>query len=194
MPSVPKEHENNFVDEVLSDNDEYLFAVEDLFKDQVFETQENVKIANQNVAALVDIGALVDILNMQTFNEITKRLQKPLKLKRTKTKVCTYWKDDPPLKILGEVNTVIETKTEFLESTFFVAETRNINLSGDTFLALGLIKIDESEHMCFTKIIRKIATHKKKRWKLLRPELILNVLNISWKNTEKEFFEITLGR
>ena len=40
---------------------------------------------------------------------------------------------------------------EFLESTFFVAETKNINLfSGDTFLALGLIKIDESEHMCFT--------------------------------------------
>ena len=89
LPSVPKERENNFVDEVLSDNDEYLFAVEDLFKDEVFETWENVKVAHQNVATLVDIGALVDILNMRTFNEITKRLQKPLKLKRTKAKVCT---------------------------------------------------------------------------------------------------------
>ena len=56
-PSVPKEHENIFVDEVYSDNDEYLFAVQDLFKDQVFDTGENfittVKIAAQNVAALV---------------------------------------------------------------------------------------------------------------------------------------------
>ena len=87
-----------------------------------------MKIANQNIAAFVDIGASINILNMQTFNEINNRLQKPLKLKRTKTKVCTYGKDDPPLKILGEVDTVIETKTKFLESTFFVAETKNINL------------------------------------------------------------------
>ena len=88
---------------------------------------------------------------MRTFNEINNRLQKPLKLKRTKTKVCTYGKDDPPLKILGEVDTVIETKTKVLESNFFVAETKNINLlSGVTSLALGLIKIDKSEHICFT--------------------------------------------
>ena len=37
-PSVPKEDKNIFVDEVYSDNDEYQFAVKDLFKDQVFET------------------------------------------------------------------------------------------------------------------------------------------------------------
>ena len=61
-PSVPKEHENIFVDEVYSDNDEYLFAVKYLFKDQVFETRENfitiAKIANQNVATLVDAGEM----------------------------------------------------------------------------------------------------------------------------------------
>ena len=75
---------------------------------------------------------------MQTFKDIKSRLQKPLKLKRIKTKVCTYAKYDPPLKILGEVDTVIETKTKFVESTFFVAETKNINLlSGVTSLALG---------------------------------------------------------
>ena len=146
-PSVPKEHKNIFVDEVYSDNDEYLFAVKDLFKDQVFETRENfittVKIANQNVAALVYTGASVNILNMRTFTEINNRLEKPLNLKRTK--------DDPHLKILGEVDTVIETKTKFLESKFFVAETENINLLlGVTSLALGMIKIDKSEHMCFT--------------------------------------------
>ena len=93
-PSVPKERKNIFVDEVYSDNEEYLFAAKDLFKDRVFETRENfitkVKIVNQNVAALVDTGAEVNILNMQTFTEISNRLQKSLKLKRTKTKVCTY--------------------------------------------------------------------------------------------------------
>ena len=122
-PSVPKEHKNIFVDEVYSDNDEYLFAVKDLFKDQVFETRKNyittVKIANQNVAALVDTGASVIISNMRTFTEINNRLQKSLKLKITKTKVCTYGKHEPPLKILGEVDTVIETKIKFLESKFF---------------------------------------------------------------------------
>ena len=65
---------------------------------------------------------------MRTFTEITNRLQKPLKLKKNKTKVCTYGKDDPPLKMLGEVDIVIETKAKFLESKFFVAETKNINL------------------------------------------------------------------
>ena len=91
-PSVPKEHKNNFVDEVYSDNDKYLFAAKDLFKDQVSETREKfvttVNIANQNVAALVVTGASVNISNIRTFNEINNILQKPLKLKRTKTKVC----------------------------------------------------------------------------------------------------------
>ena len=56
------------------------------FMDQIFETRENfittVKIANQNVAALVDTGASINILNMRTFNEISNRLQNPLKQKR----------------------------------------------------------------------------------------------------------------
>ena len=79
--------------------------------------------------------------------EINSRLQKPLKLKRTKTKVCTYGKDDPSLKMLGEMDTVIESKTKFLESKVFVAETKNINLlSGVTSLALGLIKIADVFH------------------------------------------------
>ena len=109
--------QNFFVDEVYSENGEYLFAVKDLFKCRVFKTRDNfittVKIANQNVAALVDTGASVNILNMRTFMEINSRLQKPLKLKRTKTKVCTYGKDDPSLKLLGEVDTVIESKKFF---------------------------------------------------------------------------------
>ena len=87
---------------MYSDNDKYLFAVKDLFKDQVFETRENfittVKIANQNVAALVDKAASVNILNMRAFTEINNRLQKPLKLKRTETKYALTGKMTPPFQ------------------------------------------------------------------------------------------------
>lgn len=37
-PSRFQEYENRFADEVYSENYEYLFAVQGLFKDQVFET------------------------------------------------------------------------------------------------------------------------------------------------------------
>ena len=44
----------------------------------------------------------------------------------------------PSLKILGEVDTAIENKMKFLESKFFVPETKNINLlAAVTSLALG---------------------------------------------------------
>ena len=76
---------------MYSENDEDLFVVTDLFKDQVFKTRENfittVKIANENVAVIVDTGALVNILNMwTTFNKFSNRLAKFLTLKRTKRK------------------------------------------------------------------------------------------------------------
>ena len=81
--------QNFFVDEVYSDNDEYLFAVKDLLECRVFKTRENfittVKIANQNVATLVDRGASVNILNLRTFMEINSRLQKPLKKNQNKS-------------------------------------------------------------------------------------------------------------
>ena len=78
---------------------------------------------------------MVNILNMRTFNEINKKSLNTLILKATKTEVCSYVKDEPPLRIFGELDTVTETKTKFLE-----AETKNINLlSGVIFLALGLM-------------------------------------------------------
>ena len=49
------------------------------------------------------------------------------------------------------MDTVTETKTKFSENTFFVVETKSINLlSGVTSLALGLIKINKNKQMCFT--------------------------------------------
>ena len=101
LPSVPEEHKNIFVDEVYSDNDEYLFAVKDLFKDQVFKTQENfittVKIANKNVATLVHTGASVNILNMWTFIEINN-ITKTFEIKKNQNKSMLLWKRWPSFK------------------------------------------------------------------------------------------------
>ena len=61
------------------------------FKYQVSKTRENfiitVETDNQNVTISVNI------LNIRTFNEIDNRLPKPLKVKRTKTKLCRNEKD-----------------------------------------------------------------------------------------------------
>ena len=64
------------------------------------------------------------------------------------------------------MDTVIQTKTKFLESTFLIVETKNINLlSGITFLALGLIKINKTEHMCFTVDNKKNSNAQKEETK-----------------------------
>lgn len=61
------------------------------FKYQVLKTRENfiitVEIDSQNVTISVNI------LNIRTVNEIDNRLPKPLKVKRTETKLCRYEKD-----------------------------------------------------------------------------------------------------
>ena len=141
-----------------SDDCDYLFAIRDLYdlstdlskKEKVFECAENfvstVKIASQSVAVLVDTGASVNILNKRTFDEINNRTKNSLKLTKTKTRVCTYGKDDPPLKILGEVETLVETKSKFTDSKFYIVDTKNINLlSGVTALALDMIIITKDE-------------------------------------------------
>ena len=94
-------------------------------------------------------GALVNILNMQTFNVInrsTTDYQKSKKKLKNKTKnkkkyVCTEMITSLQ-KYLMKLDTQIDTETKFLGKIFFVIETKNVNLlSSVTSLALGLIKI-----------------------------------------------------
>ena len=94
------------------------------------------------------------------------------------------------------MHTVINTKTKFLERMFCVAVTKNINLLlGITSLALGLIKIDKNEHMCFTINNKKNGNVQKEEMKANEtrtyPERLQNIIE---KHTKKEFFKITLGR
>ena len=84
---------------------------------------------------------------------------KKLKQKSDKYK-DKYGNVELPLKVFGEVDTVIETRTKFWGNTFFVIETENINLlPGVTSLGLGLIKIYKSK--CFTIYSMKIDNTQK---------------------------------
>ena len=101
----------------------------------------------------------------------------------------------PSLKILGEVDTVIENKTKFLESKFFVAETKNINLlAAVTSLALGLIKIDKSEHMCFIINNKKNGNAQKEETKANEtrtyPERLQNII----EKHKKRVFQNNIGK
>ena len=119
-----------------------------------------------------------------------------MKLKRTKTKVWRYGKDDTPFKIFVEVDTVIETTKKFLESTFYIVETKNINLLSDvTSLALDSIKINYNDSTNVSLlIIWKAGTHKKKRWNQTDKNLSCTSKTYHRKTHKKLFFEITLGR
>ena len=62
-----------------SDNDEYLFAVKQLFVEQdqkLSKFEVNVNLEQSKVKVLIDSGAAVNIMNYKTFGEINKRLEK----------------------------------------------------------------------------------------------------------------------
>ena len=99
-------------------SDEYLFAVKSLYvqekarkqclvkSERSFETF--VQIENNKVLVLIDTGASINIMNSRTFDNLNKRLDKPLQLRKTDTKVVTYGSDQPNLKIMK----LIESKTK----------------------------------------------------------------------------------
>ena len=100
-----------------------------------------------------------------------------------------------PFKILGEVDIAIKTNTKFLDNKLFVVETKNINLlSGVTSLALGLVKIDKTEYMCFTVDNEKNGNAQKEEMKanetITYPARLSHII----KNHKKGFFEIVLER
>ena len=75
---------------MYSGNDKYRFAAKGLFKDLVFETRENfittVKIANQNVAALVDTGCIGKYFKYANFYGHQQQITKTLEIKKNQNK------------------------------------------------------------------------------------------------------------
>ena len=75
----------------------------------------------------------------------------------------------------------------------FVVETRSINLlSGVTSLALGLVKIDKSDYMCFTIDNKKNDIAQKDEMKANGTRLYPTRLRHIIEKHKKVFFEITL--
>ena len=111
--------------------------------------ERTVQIETQPVRVLLDSGASINILNYKTFEKINKHLRKPLILKKTKTKVTTYGNFEPNLKIKGEVHVLVETKTKFINTNFYVVDTKHKNiLSGVTSIALNLISLHKTKNVC----------------------------------------------
>lgn len=116
-------------------------------KEEVSESKMNfettVIVENKPIKVLIDTGASINVMNYRTFNEINKTLKAPLQLKSSKAHVVTYGNDFSNLKIEGEVSVLMESKRNFLQSTFFVINTEHKNLlSGTSAAALGMIKVN----------------------------------------------------
>ena len=93
------------------------------------------------------------------------------------------------------MNTLIETKTKFLESKFFVVETKNISfLSDATSLALGLIKINEREHMFFPIDNMKNDNAQKEEMKANETKIYLTRLRHITEKHKKGVFRNNIGK
>ena len=122
---------------------------EKLVEREFINFERTVQIETQPVRVLLDSGASINILNFQTFEKINKHLRKPLILKKTKTKVTTFGNFEPNLKIKGEVHVLVETKTKFINTNFYVVDTKHKNiLSGVTSIALNLISLHKTKNVC----------------------------------------------
>ena len=176
-------------------SDEYLFAVKSLYEQenvrkQCLEKSEAnfetvVQIENNKVLVLIDTGASINIMNSRTFENLNKRLEKPLQLRKTDTKVVTYGSNQPNLKIKGVVDVLIESKSNLGYSKFYVVETNHKNLlSGFTAVQLNILKINKES-------INKVNEIKKKE----NNELNLhNFQTTSINNKIKEKFETVPDR
>ncbi|XP_066916478.1 uncharacterized protein [Clytia hemisphaerica] len=138
----PKVEEN-------SEHFEHIFTTsnaktEGKIQQQDFKTK--VLIENTPIEILIDTGASINVLNESTFRKINNRMNNTLKLKDTKTKLKTYGNDSPDLKIIGEVNLLIESKKKFVNTKFYVIKTDHKNLlSGTTATTLQLITVNNIE-------------------------------------------------
>ena len=168
---------------------ENLFAMSETHpkqsKQRVFEKKGSidtfhriVKVEGYPVKVLCDSGASVNILNQPTFEKLNKTLSTPLILGHTKTKVITYGADQPTLKVLGDINVLIETENKLLSTTFYVVNTSHKNLlSGTSAIALGIIAINVQN-------VETVMTSTNNKESTVNKESIFNKKSIFNKETK----------
>ena len=155
QPSHRNQNNNLECYEEASD-DEYLFQIN--AKPDVI-----VKIDDHPVKFLRDSGASVDIIDLNTYNEINE--QKKIQLHNTATKIFTYGSKDP-LSLEGMFYANVNYGTSHHLSRIYVttAAKSGCILGRTTATSLGLIKLSENinaieiENNEINQILRK---HKK---------------------------------
>ena len=92
------------------------------------------------VKFLIDSGSALNILTLKTFEQMNKKVNGNLTLRKSSTKVLTYRQEKPNLKILGVTACMIESKQKIICAEFHVINTNHRNLlSGNLDLDLDLI-------------------------------------------------------
>ena len=109
--------------------------------------QDILHINDIPVQMIIDSGASIDVIDKNTFEKITERIE--IDLKRSKTKVFPYG-GNKPLNMIGYFNGTIESKGRIVSSRIHVINKQSAgNLIGlSTAKALLLIKVDNNDTMC----------------------------------------------
>ena len=109
--------------------------------DSLSQFEAVLKLESEPVKFLVDSGSGINILNYETFCDLNSKIDRKLVLRKTKTKVITYGSDKPTLHIMGVIDLLIESKTKYLTTDFYVIKTNQKNiLSGTAAIQLNILK------------------------------------------------------
>ena len=121
-----------------SSEDEYLFMLGNS-NIQGKTPKATVMINGTQVKMVIDTGASTDILDKETFDGIC--IRDPIRLEKSNAQIFAYG-STTPLKVLGQFETVIESKTTMAVSTSHVLSGRSGSLlSYTTARNLGLIAL-----------------------------------------------------
>ena len=105
--------------EDVNDSDAILFTVSELFSAESSVNKNNkseekfevkLQVEKQIVKFLIDSGAAVNILNIETFEMLNRKCEGKLILRKNNTKIVTYGAEKPTLQVLGVANLLIESK------------------------------------------------------------------------------------
>ena len=119
-PNSPVQRELEMSDSDSSDNTENVFTVHKP-KNEKQPPLTHLKIDGVQVEFLMDTGASVNILTQQDYDNICTISNRPIPLKKTKTKIYAFGSSQP-VQLLGKFDTMIETKRRVAAATFYVTK------------------------------------------------------------------------
>ena len=121
-------------DTSISSDEEYVFGVS--MKSSVIP-KVNVDLFGESVPFLIDTGASVNILDEQTFKQLTPTCT----LQPTSTSIYAYG-THTPLNVLGVVDTIVKHKDVEAQATFFVIKSNPDARSGNLLSAQTAQKLN----------------------------------------------------